>query len=262
MMAFQQELMVFKSLAHYRLFSESRRALDKLINWAIWTTGMLVVMGYLMQSFGLSEDFGVFQLAGIFAVIGIFEGWETLCIDLLVDMDNDNLFGYHATLACSFSTVLLAYIAVQTVVGVALCVYVFCLGKLILWNSFTFSQVSWLALIVAVVVSCIMSAILALWFDSFVRTAEKLGNMWQRMIWPMWFFGGFQFSFAATLAKWPLFAYLMLVSPITYATEGVRRALLGGNYLNTWLCIGAMIVISVVLFFDCVRRYKRWLDLI
>lgn len=261
-MDLHQELILFKSLIQYRLFSVRRLVKDKIINWAIWLTGMLVVMGYLMQSFGLKDDFGVFQLAGIFAVIGIFDGWDALCIDLLVDLENDNLFGYHVTLACSIPTVLLAYVAAQSVVSLGIAFFVFGLGKLILWKSFILTNISWLSFIVAIVISCIMSAIVALWINTFFRTSEQIGNLWQRAIWPLWFFGGFQFSFGATLAKWPLFAYVMLISPITYATEGVRRAMLGGNYLSTWLCIGVMIVFSVVLFFDCIRRYRRWLDLV
>jgi hypothetical protein len=261
-MTLKNEWPVLKSLIHYRLFSARRHVKDKIINWTIWLTGMLIVMGYLMQYFGLREDFGVFQLAGIFAVVGIFDGWDALCIELLIDLDGDNIFGYHATLACSLPTVMLAYTIAQTIVSLCICVFVFLLGKLILWNSFSLTTISWLSFIIAIALSCIMSSIVSLWINTFFKTSDQIGNLWQRAIWPMWFFGGFQFSFAATLAKWPLFAYVMLISPITYSTEGVRKALLGGDYLNTWLCIGVMVIISAVLFFDCVRRYRRWLDLV
>jgi ABC-type polysaccharide/polyol phosphate export permease len=54
----------------------------------------------------------------------------------------------------------------------------------------------------------------------------------------------------------------MLINPVTYATEGVRSALVGGNFLNSWLCIGVLLLFGFVMFFDSIRRFRSKLDLV
>lgn len=260
-MTLKNELSVLKALVYYRLYSIKSKFLDKFINMTIWVAGTILVMGYLMQSFGLAENFGVFQFAGIAGIIGIFEVWE-MAVDLLVDIENDNLFAYHASLACSLPTVLFSYVLGQVIVTVVLSFFILPIGKIVLWSQFALTNISWIALKGMILCACLFFAIFALLVSSIIRSMEKMGNIWIRIIWPMWFFGGFQFSYSSVLSKWPIFAYFLLLNPVTYATEGIRSAILGGDYLNPWLCMGVLLLCSVGLFFDSVRRYRNWLDLV
>lgn len=260
-MNLKSELSVLKALVCYRLFSAKSTFVDELINMIIWVSGTILVMGYLMQSFGLAADFGVFQFGGILAVAGIFELWP-MCANLLVDIEGDNVFGYHASLACSLHAVFLSYIFAQTIYGGALSLLILPLGKILLWNQFSITNISWLPLLGVIVAANLLFAVLAMWTASVVGSMEKIGNVWMRVIWPMWFFGGFQFSYESTKGVWPMFSYFMLINPVTYATEGVRSALIGGNFLNACLCIGALLLFSLAMFFDSIRRFRNRLDLV
>lgn len=260
-MTLKKEFSIFKSLVYYRLFSVKATFMDKFINTGIFVAGTIVIMGYMMQYFGLDANFGVFQCAGILAIVGLFEFFD-IAVNLLIDIENDNIFAYHASLACSLPTVLFAYIFAQTFITLVLSLYVLPLGKIVLWNKLALANISWIPLIGLIIVSCLFFAVFALWISSIIKSTEKIGNIWMRTIWPMWMFGGFQFSYASVFSKWPAFSYVMLINPVTYATEGVRSAMLGGDYLNPWLCMGVLLLFSVIFFFDSVRRYRKWLDLV
>lgn len=260
-MILKSNFLVLKELVKYRLYSVRHTLLDEAINMTIWVVGTLVVMGYLMQSFGLATNFGVFQFGGLLAFVGLFEFWP-LVVNLLVDIEGDNLFGYHATLPCSLKTVLFSYVAAQAIITTALSFFILPVGKFLLWNQFLLKDVSWLTLILTFIVINVFFAILGLWTASVVKSMEHIGNVWMRIIWPLWMFGGFQLSFASVKAVWPVFAYFTLANPVLYTAEAVRSALTGGNFINPWICIGAVIFFSLAMFMDAHRRFVNLLDLV
>ena len=205
-MTFKSEYSVLKELVRYRLFTVKPQFVGELINMAIWVACMVLVMGYLMQSFGLAKDFGIFLFGGVLAIVGIQEFW-TMCPNLLVDIEGDNLFGYHATLPCTLRIVLLAYVLGQTIVTTALSLFILPLGKILLWNQFLLANVSWLSLLCVILIANLFFAIVGLWTASVVGSMEKLGTIWNRILFPMWFFGGFQFSYSSVHSSWPIFSY-------------------------------------------------------
>lgn len=260
-MVLSREFLVLKELVRYRLYSIRHTFIDEFINMAIWVVGTILVMGYLMQSFGLRADFGMFQFGGLLAFVGLFEFWPFIA-NFLVDIEGDNIFGYHATLPCRLKTVLFSYIFAQAIVTFILSLFILPIGKLLLWSQFSLTAVSWPMLILVLLAINIFFAILGLWIASIVKSMEHIGNVWMRMIWPMWMFGGFQLSFASIRGVWPMFAYVNLINPVIYASEGVRGALIGGNFMNTWLCLGAIILFSLAMFYDLHRRFVKLLDLV
>ena len=92
---------------------------------------------------------------------------------------------------------------------------------------------------------------------------SKLGSVWARYIFPMWFMGGFQFSWTALHHVLPIVAYINLLNPMIYITEAMRVALLGqADYINFWLCLVAMVIFSCVCFAAGMRNLKQRLDFV
>ncbi len=56
---------------------------------------------------------------------------------------------------------------------------------------------------------------------------SKIGSMWIRVVFPLWMLGGFQFTWEMMYAKSPVLAYILLLNPFLYTTEGMRGAILG-----------------------------------
>lgn len=61
---------IFCELIRMQLTAIRRQFPDMVINLYIWVFCSLVIMGYIMQSFGLASDYGCFQLASIMGTVG------------------------------------------------------------------------------------------------------------------------------------------------------------------------------------------------
>jgi ABC-type multidrug transport system permease subunit len=84
-----------------------------------------------------------------------------------------------------------------------------------------------------------------------------------RLIFPMWFLGGFQFSWLVLYKINPYLGWFSLLSPFTYANEASRSSILGPeNFLSFWLCIAILGIGSIVLGYQGYVMVKRKVDLI
>ena len=91
----------------------------------------------------------------------------------------------------------------------------------------------------------------------------QIGNVWMRFIFPLYVFGGFQFTWYTLYNFSPRFAVLNLFNPMLYGIEGMRGAILGQQgYLPFWYCAGALVVLTALFFVVGYRRLKKQLDFI
>jgi ABC-2 type transport system permease protein len=253
---------IFVQLLRAKLTSIRSVLTEKIINIYIWAGCTIFVMGYLMQSFGLAKNYGPFQLAGILAVVGLFELYSNV-VTLVADFEHDRTIVYYLTLPTSFATVLLSYICYYLIISMSMCFALLPLGKLMLWNQLNLASIAWGKLLLFIVVINIVWAILTLVLATYISSMNRLGIVWIRIIFPLWIFGGFQFSWMATNAVLPMLSYVMLLNPVIYATEGIRGALLGqGEYLPFWLCCVVMVLLSIVASWWAWSALKKRLDLV
>ena len=106
-------------------------------------------------------------------------------------------------------------------------------------------------------------ACFVIWVSSIVANMAHMGSVWARYIFPMWFMGGFQFSWIALHKALPNVAYINLLNPMMYITEAGRVSMLGqANYINFWLCLLAISAFSVLCFALGIRNLKRRLDFV
>ena len=84
-----------------------------------------------------------------------------------------------------------------------------------------------------------------------------------RLMFPLWFLGGFQFSWKALYNLNHYIGYLGLISPYTYAHEAARVAVLGQHdFLPFWFCIGVLVIGSITFGVLGYLGIKRSLDLV
>lgn len=252
---------IFKYLLYTDLLILKEVVVDKMINLAIWATATTAVMGHIMAAFGLA-NFGPFQLAGVVASAGLFEVFPSV-MNLANDFAGDRTIDYQLTLPIPAWLVLLKIICYNAINSMILTIMVIPIGKLVLWNQFDLTGISIFKIICMIVVLSIFYATLTLWLAGKVTNLAKIGNVWMRFIFPFWFLGGFQFSWDALHKVFPTLAYFNLFNPMTYAMEGSRAALLGQNgYFNFWLCICALLVVTMLCFYNSYHALKRHLDFV
>ena len=137
------------------------------------------------------------------------------------------------------------------------------IGKLVLWNQVNLAQINYPKLLLALIFQNIFYACFTIFAGSLIDSMSKLGMVWSRCIFPMWFMGGFQFSWMALYSVTPIVAWINLLNPMIYITESTRIALLGqADFINFWLCLGMITIFSIVSFAVGLWNLKKQLDFV
>ncbi len=255
-------LHVCKELIRADLAVFKQTFFNKLIDISIWVVLTIIVTGYVMPFFGLTHDFGVFQLCGIIAAAGLFELY-TSAIELVSDFEGDRIINYNLTLPIPSWMAIISKAAYYFIIYVTLTLLMFPLGKICLWNQLDLTQINYFKFLVIVIFQCIFYACFVLWAASIIANMSKLGSIWSRFIFPMWFMGGFQFSWLALYKAIPLLAYINILNPMIYITEAMRAAVLGqSGYINFYICLLAITFYSLTCFTLGMRNLKKRLDFI
>ena len=228
---------VFKELVKADLISFRENLLDKIINVSIWATTTLGIFAYIMPEFGIAKDFGIFQYAGIIASIGLFEMFPSAA-KLINDFESEQTIMYNLTLPIPSWMVVLSKVVFYSINATVMAICIVPLGKLILLGQLNLFQISFFKLSLLIICASIFYASIIIWLAGMVDDISKIGNIWLRIIFPLWFLGGVQFSWSAMKKVAPNLAYLNLLNPMVYITEAARVAVIGQEgYLNFWLCI-------------------------
>lgn len=251
---------VCKELVRADLLIFKQTFWDKFIDVTIWITLSLVVTGYILPYFGLAADFGVFQLGGMIAAAGLFELYGNV-VDLVSDFQGDRIINYGLTLPIPSWMAIVSKAFYYFIVYVIISTLMVPIGKLCLWHQFDLTQVSYFKLALAIIFQSMFYACFVLFPSSIVKNMTQIGIVWARFIFPMWFMGGFQFSWVALHKMLPSVAYVILFNPMMYITEAVRIALLGQEgYINFWLCLLAITCFSALFLFLSLQDLKKKLD--
>ncbi len=135
------------------------------------------------------------------------------------------------------------------------------LCKLAFWNYFDVSQVNLVAYMVIFMLTNLLYASLTIWLVSMVPRLERIGSVWMRFLYPLWFFGAFQYSYKVLHEVSPTLAYLSFINPFLYVMEGTRAAILGQEgSINVWLCAIMILLFSILCAAYGIARLKKRLD--
>ena len=130
-----------------------------------------------------------------------------------------------------------------------------------LWNQIIFSEINFLKLIVAFLSIGLFFGFFTLFMISITKDILKLDNAFMRFSYPLWFLGGFQFSWAVLYEYSPTLAKINLINPYIYATEAMRGIIIGPQgFLPFWYCIGALFCLTVVAGSIGIIKIKKRLD--
>lgn len=253
---------VYKALIQADLAVFRQTLFDKFIDIAVWVVLTLLVMGYVMQFFGLAHDFGLFQLGGLLGSIGLFEMYGN-AIELVTDFEGDRTINYSLTLPIPSWLAILSKATYYFLVYCTLSLLMFPIGKLCLWNQLDLAQIDYFKFVSILLVQNIFYACFLMWMASVIANMTKLGNIWSRYIFPMWLMGGFQFSWIALYSVTPSIALMNLANPMIYITEAIRAAILGqAGYINFWLCLLVLIGFSGVSLALGMHNLRKRLDFV
>ncbi len=253
---------VCKNLIISDLLIFKQTFLDKFIDISIWIILTIFVTGYIMPYFGLADNFGIFQLGGVIAAVGLFEVYVS-AVDLVADLQADRVVDYTLTLPIPSWLAIVSKAGYYFFVYLALTISVLPLGKILLYNQLDLTQINYAKLLLAIIFQSAFYACFVIWAASVIDDLARLGSVWSRFIFPMWFMGGFQFSWTSLYHVIPMIAWIDLINPMIYITESTRVAISGqAEYLNFWLCLLAIAFFSTAFLLVGLINLKKRLDFV
>lgn len=253
---------IFFKLLMTKLLIARHQLSGKLLNISIWSFCTLFIFGRVMQSFGLAGNFGLFQLAGVIGTAGLFENYGNIA-SIIMDIAGERSIGYYLTLPTRPWVILLSTACSYATVGMILSIAMVFLGKLVLFSSVSLASIAWFKLLIILLLGNLFYGMLAIAIAGHVGEVSKIGNVWSRFIFPMWFFGGFQFSWEAMYKASVPCAYAVLANPILYIMEGVRIAVMGQEGNLPWaVCLSALTAATIICWFIAYNRMQKRLDFV
>lgn len=234
----------------------------KVINLSIRTICYVFVNAYLLTDFGVTEKFGVITLGAVLAITGIFEGYNSIAM-LVRDLESEKITYYYATLPLPSWLVFFRIMISNALLYMVLSISIFPLGKLLLWNTLELGSVNWFHLVITLFTANFFYGALVLFAASWAKGLSALDNAWSRLIFPLWFLGGFNFSWYSLYKTSPSLAMLDLMNPVIYITESYRSSLLGPEgWLPFWNCIGMIVLLTFVTAWIGIKRLTKQCDFI
>lgn len=247
-------------ITDYKVFKQL--IIDKTIDINIGVICELFLAAYIMPNFGIGAGFGMIAFGGLLSASGVFEGYSSI-INIVSDLTGDKIIYYYATLPLPSWLMLARLIISHACLYMILTLSILPIGKLLLWNQFDLGSIDSIKFLIILCVSNLFYGAFALFSASFIKNMNAIGSVWARFIFPLWFLGGFMFSWKSLYATSPTFAYIDLCNPIIYIAEGYRSALVGPQgYLNFWICISMISFFGLLTGFIGIRRIKKQCDFI
>jgi len=253
---------IFWQLLKTDLLIYKQNVKDQIIDVLIWVIPLTLVYTYIFPQIGMTKDFGSFYVVGTMVSVAVFNIWNAATV-FVADLEGDKAISYPLTLPMPsklyFIKLAVGY-ACKTIVTSFLMLP---LGKLLLWNKINFANISIFKFILIFLSINLFVGIFAIFAISVPKNIRTLDSILMRIIFPLWFLSGAEFSWQTLYGFSTWLAFLLFFNPFLYLMEGARAAVLGqADYLNFWICLAVIWVGGVLFGLVGIRRLKRNLDFV
>jgi ABC-2 type transport system permease protein len=231
-----------------------------LINVLFWLIPNVIVSIYILPGLGISASYGVFILMGVISEQGLFTAISNIP-GLLSDIEDSHAIYYYLSLPLYPWLLFVRYALSFAMSSFMMSCMLLPVCKILLWSVLDLSNFSLIKYLVFFIVLQIFFGFFALLVTAYTKSITQYERAWVRIVWPMIFFGGYQFPWRAMLDRLPYLAYLNLLNPITYCLEGFRAAVLGQEgYINFWICFGMLLLSTFITAIWGIRKFMQRLD--
>lgn len=237
-----------------------KRIVSRMIDGVTWGAAVITVSHYIMPSLGVNSKFGVFIFVGNIAMWGLFQMLADAAV-ILADIAGHQDISYFLTLPIPQYLIFIRLGLFNAYKSFVTPLPIFVVGKLILGDSLPLSEVAFGKLILFYTLMNLFYGFFGLFLSSICPDLPSIATIRTRFITPIWFLGGFQFSWKASLAVVPTIACLNRFNPMTYVFEGLRSTILNPqDFIPYWHCFGVLTVATILFGYFAVKNLERRLD--
>jgi len=236
------------------------RILSRMIDGVTWGTSVIIVSHFILPHIGVDAKFGAFIFVGNIAIWGMF-GMLAETAVILADIAGHQQISYFLMLPIPQSLVFIRLGLFNAYKSFVTPLPIFIVGKLILGSSLPLSSVSFGKLLLFYTLMNLFYGFFGLFLASIAKNLPAIATIRTRYITPIWFLGGYQFSWAISQQASPMLATINRMNPMVYVFEGLRSTILGpDDFLPFWQCTGVLIFFTLFFGYFAVRNLKRRLD--
>jgi hypothetical protein len=238
-----KQVSVFFRLMQRDFYVFSRDFKGDVLNMIIWPTSLVFTFGYVLPTFGLDAQYGCFMLVSSLAT-GFFYLAISFASNLLDDLENTRSIESYLVLpnlphSLFFFQKATTFALYSTMLGTTLLP----IGKLLLGSKLQFEHFSLYKLVLILFASGYFFGFFHLFLGALISNHRMFSHVWRRLYTPMQLLGCYWFSLKMLKESYPAIAYIAIFNPLTYASEGIRAAVFGGEgSINFWISLTLMLV--------------------
>ncbi len=253
---------VFLNLVQRDLKVLKKRALSIFFDNVVLLFANVILFGYLLPAMGMSKNL-IGPLFVGYVVMAFFEIGFSLSFKIVDDIKFNRFIDYQLTLPISTKGLLAQYTANFAIEAGLITLPLLTCGILLLGDKFVIVQTNWLAFSCMYMLSLILFGLLFLFCSFYYRYKWFFHNIWPRRLEPLFLFGAVFVTWKKLYAFSHILGVAYLFNPMTYATEGIRATLIGGNdFLPVLPCMIGVTFFIVVTWFLLVSAVQKKLDLV
>jgi hypothetical protein len=258
----QNQQYIFFQLVKAELKAYKPMAFSETIDLLVWVSVLTVINGLILPALHVPREFLLISFSGTIASAVSFKSYPNIS-NLVSDIHGDQTINQRLILPISPWLVFLAMVVSTFIITLWTALWALPLGVPFMGHLMDFSGISLWRFLVIMLASAWFFSALPLLMTSVVPESRMIGRVWMRFLFPLWFFGGFSFTWEKFYEAIPWLAVVDLLNPYLYMMEGVRVALLGpeGN-LPFWLNVFMLLILSALCFFLGVKRLRKQMDIV
>lgn len=237
-----------------------RHVFTRMIDACVWSGVSLYVSQYLLPLFGIDSKFASFLVLGNLAVWAVFEVGTNMSI-FLGDLHSNNSLSYYLSLPISSNLIFIRIALMDAYKSFMATVPLIFLAKLILRENFVLSSINYPKLLLCWIMAHILFGFFGLFVSSMTGTFEYITTIRQRILFPIWYLGCYQFTWHMLFKVNPTIAYLNLINPIVYVLEGMRGCMdLELETIPFPICIIMTLFFTILFGYLGIHNFKKRLD--
>jgi ABC-2 type transport system permease protein len=222
----------------------------------------IVTFGYIQPGvyFGPGHTAtSIILLVGTFG-INMLSLCYTMMSSFVFDLEHDRFIDYQISIVTP-RILLLKMILFPALIASMISLPYFPLAYLILPSYFANLNSNWLALMAVIVCASLYCASYIMMGLCIIKKATSIRQFWLRCNWPLVVLGGLWIPWHLLRSNYPRLAYVSLLDPFTYFTEGIRSALIGSDqFISYKICICALLVFFCIFSLVSIYFFKKKLD--
>ena len=260
MTSFLPTIKLFKELLITDLILMKEKLSNTLINTLTVITTVTLATTYIFPLMGLGGGYASMFLIGFIVSCGIFESFGNTAT-MVADIEGDRTISYLLTLPLPGWLVLTQKALSYAIHNAILTLFILPIGKIVMGERLLLSAIQPGKFLLAFIFIHLFCGFYSLVMTAYTANMQSLFNIWNRALFPLWFFGGSQFNWYTLKKLSPWLAYLNLLNPLVYAFEAIKSASLPNeNFLPFWACIIALTFFSTLFLYIAHKKLQKRLD--